>query len=176
MTRWVAEEAGSLALQVERKLKRFLLKIWRILPYRLQVLLSVVLRPRYQVAACAIILNEQGQLLLCEHTYRRLCPWGLPGGDLKFGEDPQDGVKREVFEETGLTVQDVRLLQIESSQEVHRVILTYLCTGVSGTFVPNEEVSRMEYYDTTALPELYPEHLATIEKALAVLKAERVTR
>ena len=30
--------------------------------------------------------------------------WTLPGGGLDFGEDPADGARREVEEETGLTV------------------------------------------------------------------------
>jgi len=33
--------------------------------------------------------------------------WNAPGGKIKDGESPQDAAKREVFEETGLTVDDV---------------------------------------------------------------------
>ena len=36
--------------------------------------------------------------------------WTLPGGGLDFGEDPVDGVRREVFEETGYHVHVDRLL------------------------------------------------------------------
>lgn len=122
-------------------MKRILLAIWRLLPFWVQRLAATILRPRYQAAVGALIFNDQGQLLLCKHTYRRLQPWGLPGGDLKFGEDPVDGIKREVFEETGLMVQAVRLLLVENSTEIHHIALTYLCTGISGVFVLNEEVS-----------------------------------
>jgi ADP-ribose pyrophosphatase YjhB (NUDIX family) len=154
-------------------MKRFLLKIWRILPFWMQSIAASIIRPRYQVAVGAIIFNEQGQLLLCEHTYRRLHPWGLPGGDLKFGEDPVDGITREVMEETGLTVQKARLLLVENSTEIHKVVLTYLCMGVSGTFVPNEEVSSIQYFDSTTLPEFSMDHRATIEKCLAILNSEK---
>ncbi len=30
--------------------------------------------------------------------------WTLPGGGLEFGEDPADGARREILEETGLSV------------------------------------------------------------------------
>jgi ADP-ribose pyrophosphatase YjhB (NUDIX family) len=138
-------------------------------------LASAIVRPRYQVPAGAIILNAQGQLMLCEHTYRRKYPWGLPGGDIKFGEDPAAAVRRELQEETGLSVQATRLLLLENSKEVRKVTLTYLCTGVSGTFIPNDEVSAIQYFDTGALPAMSLEQQTTIEKALAILKDELAT-
>jgi 8-oxo-dGTP diphosphatase len=151
-------------------LKRLLLQIWRILPFRMQRIASAILRPHFQVAVGGMIFNDQGQLLLCQHTYRRLHPWGLPGGDLKPGEDPQDGIRREVREETGMQVQAVRLLLVESLKEIHQVALTYLCTGVSGEFIPNEEVYSIRYFDTDKLPDFFHEHHATIETCLGILK------
>lgn len=149
-----------------------MLSIWRLMPFWMQRIASIIIRPRYQVAVGAMIFNDQRQLLLCEHTYRRLHPWGLPGGDLNFGEDPVDAVRRELMEETGLSVQETRLLLVESSKEIHHLSLTYLCTGVSGMFVPNEEVSEIRYFDTNNLPDFFQEHLITIERTLAILKAE----
>ena len=153
-------------------MKRFLLRIWRILPPWLEGLASAIVRPRYHIPAGAIIFNEQGQLLLCEHTYRRQYPWGLPGGDIKFGEDPAEAVRRELVEETGLSVQATRLLLIENSKEIRKVTLTYLCTGVSGTFIPSDEVSTLRYFDIDTLPDLSMEQQTTIDKALALLQKE----
>jgi 8-oxo-dGTP diphosphatase len=152
--------------------KRLLLRIWRILPDWMQNIASTIVRPRYQVAAGAVILNEQGQILLCEHTYRRTRPWGLPGGDLKLGETPDEAVRREIKEETGMSVQETKLLLIESLKYAHKINLTYLCSGVSGTFIPNEEVSRIQYFDIEAMPTFSHEQQVSIVNTLSVLKTE----
>lgn len=154
-------------------MKRFLLKVWRILPFWMQSIASAIIRPRYQVAVGAVIFNERHQLLLCKHTYRHLSPWGLPGGDLKYGEDPEEGIKREILEETGLTVKDARLLLVENSSEIHHIFLTYLCTGARGSFVPNEEVSSIRYFEVNALPELFKDNRVTIDKCLLILNSEK---
>jgi ADP-ribose pyrophosphatase YjhB (NUDIX family) len=154
-------------------MKKFLLKIWRGLPFWMQRIAADIIRPRYQVAVGAMIFNDKGQLLLCEHTYRRLYPWGIPGGGLKYGEDPGEGIKREIMEETGLTVKDVRLLLVENSTEIHQITFTYLCTCSQGSFVPNEEVSSIRYFETSALPDFFKEHQETVDKCLAILNSEK---
>jgi ADP-ribose pyrophosphatase YjhB (NUDIX family) len=149
---------------------RVLLKIWRLMPPWMERIASAIVRPKFQVAAGAIILNEQGQLLLNEHTYRRQHPWGLPGGGIHFSEEPAEAVRRELKEETGLSMEEATLLMVENSKDARRVSLTYLCTGISGTFAPSDEVCAIRYFDIEALPELSSEQQTTIEKALEILK------
>jgi ADP-ribose pyrophosphatase YjhB (NUDIX family) len=129
-------------------------------------------RPKYQVAVGAVILNAQGQLLLCKHTYQRKYPWGLPGGDIHFSEDPVDALHRELLEETSLSFGKARLLLVENSTEIRRLRLTYVCTGISGVFAPSDEVASIQYFDPGQLPEFYPEYRVTIERALGLLKSE----
>jgi ADP-ribose pyrophosphatase YjhB (NUDIX family) len=154
-------------------MKRLLLKIWRMLPFWMQGIAAAIIRPRYQAAVGAMIFNEKGQLLLCEHSYRRLHSWGLPGGDLKYGEDPAEGIKREIMEETGLTVKNARLLLVENSTEIHQITMTYLCSCTQGSFIPNEEISSIRYFEPTALPDFFKEHRTTIDKCLAILNSEK---
>ena len=147
-------------------MKKLLLKLWRLMPFWMQRMALFFIRPRYEVSVGAVIFNEQDQLLLCHHTYRREFPWGLPGGDIEPGEDPAEAVRRELWEETGFRAGEVELLLVENWKEFRHVSLTYLCKGVSGDFVPNEEVSRVQYFDPHVLPEFYPPQRVTIARAL----------
>ncbi len=68
--------------------------------------------------------------------------WTLPGGGLRFGEDPVDGVVREVAEETGLTVRVGSLVAVRSTvlepgetpsgDRIHAVGLVYRASADDG--------------------------------------------
>jgi ADP-ribose pyrophosphatase YjhB (NUDIX family) len=66
--------------------------------------------------------------------------WSLPGGVLKSGELLQDGVRREVKEETGVRVQPLGVGEVferlckdrRGRLEYHYVLVDYLCRPVDG--------------------------------------------
>lgn len=65
----------------------------------------------------AIVLNGEGKLLTMRRSATapvRALSWDLPGGDLDVGEDPTEGMVREIKEETGLEVKTPTLFDIEA--------------------------------------------------------------
>ncbi len=52
--------------------------------------------------ASALILNEEGKILLLYH--KKLNVWLYPGGHIESNETPDEAVVREVLEETGLEI------------------------------------------------------------------------
>lgn len=96
--------------------------------------------PTTRVAAYGLVVREQ-QILLC-----RISPrvaewagfWTLPGGGIDFGEDPAEGMVREVREETGLHVQPVRVAGIDSlvvangSAAAHSLRIIYFVETIGG--------------------------------------------
>jgi len=53
----------------------------------------------------AVIIKEDGALLLLRSKGQKFPgKWDLPGGHIHVGEDPKDGLIREVHEETGITL------------------------------------------------------------------------
>jgi ADP-ribose pyrophosphatase YjhB (NUDIX family) len=77
--------------------------------------------------------------------------WTLPGGGLDFGEDPAEGVRREVDEETGLAVRLDGLAGIRSEildpsitvsgHRLHNLQIVYRGTIVAGTLRPEVDGS-----------------------------------
>ena len=128
-----------------------LLRIWRVFPQWMHVLAAKLLRPKFIVAVAALIFDERGRILLFKHTYRKLA-WGIPAGALEHGEQPEDGILREIYEETGMTAKVERLLRGESSSHYHHVSLIYLCSIVGGEFQPTYEISEIRYFDVNDLP------------------------
>jgi 8-oxo-dGTP diphosphatase len=63
-------------------------------------------------AAAAIIQDDEGRVLLIRRGDGR--GWSLPGGMMEPGERIAEAVVREVWEETGLEVEPVRLVGVYS--------------------------------------------------------------
>lgn len=75
-------------------------------------------------AVAGIVLKEN-KVLLVRHTYGvgkgKLI---VPGGYVKYNETPQDAVKREVLEETGVEVQPLNIVGIRFNSKDWYVIFT----------------------------------------------------
>ncbi len=68
--------------------------------------------PRVPASAGGLIGDGAGRLLILKPTYKR--GWTIPGGQIESdGESPWDGCRREVLEETGLTVVAGRLACVD---------------------------------------------------------------
>lgn len=79
------------------------------------------IEPHQRVAAYGVVV-AQGRLLLTQLAPRTGAAgrWNLPGGGIDPGESPVDAVVREVAEETGQVVDDVRLVDVMTQHWVGR--------------------------------------------------------
>ena len=90
--------------------------------------------PTHIVAACGLITNEQGEVLLMRHRQRG---WEVPGGQVEVGEELIAGLQREVEEETGITVTVGRLTGVYSNLQSNentptKVIFAFLGAKSAG--------------------------------------------
>ena len=107
------------------------------------------------------VVIEHGRALLIRRGSEPLRgEWSIPGGTLELGETLEQGVARELLEETGLEVRVIELIEVfdriylESTTEggletktprFHYVIVDYLCERISGTAVAGSDVTDVAY-------------------------------
>ncbi len=91
------------------------------------------------VGVGAVIVDKGRVLLVRRGTEPLRGQWSLPGGLIEIGESLEDGLIREVKEETGLTVEVVELIELldrihREGERVryHYVIADYLCLVAGG--------------------------------------------
>jgi ADP-ribose pyrophosphatase YjhB (NUDIX family) len=121
---------------------RILLGIWKVLAAipGMQVFLLRRINAHFIIGASALVLDEEGRVLLFHHTYRRRYAWGLPGGWLKRGEKPECALEREMREESCLSIEVVAPLAMETTRRGGIVEIIYLAIMKGGEFHPSDEV------------------------------------
>lgn len=73
-------------------------------------------RPVILVGVAVLIRNERGELLLRQ---KKDGSWGLPGGLMELGESAEETGRREVREETGLRLGELKLYSVISGADQH---------------------------------------------------------
>ena len=74
--------------------------------------------PRHSVSVGGAVIREDGRMLAIKRADNG--EWELPGGIVELDEDPRETVRREVLEETGVTVEVTGLLGAYSDPGPHR--------------------------------------------------------
>jgi ADP-ribose pyrophosphatase YjhB (NUDIX family) len=106
----------------------------------------------------ALIHDGHGRLLLVlrgKDPGRGL--WSVPGGKVEPGEDDDTAVRREVTEETALTVTVGRLVGVVERPAPGGifVIYDYLCTATGGTPVPGDDAAAVRWVDAAGFAALH---------------------
>jgi 8-oxo-dGTP diphosphatase len=94
---------------------------------------------KHSVSVAGVIVDEQHRALLIRR--RDNLHWEPPGGVLELGETIEQGLRREVREETGLTVEPVALTGVYKNMTRGIIALVFRCRAVNGRLRTNAEVS-----------------------------------
>jgi 8-oxo-dGTP diphosphatase len=114
---------------------------------------------QHSVSVAGVVVDQDGRALLIRR--RDNAHWEAPGGVLELEESIEDGVRREVKEETGLDVKPVALTGVYKNMARGIVALVFRCAAVSGELTTNDEVTAFRW----ATPE---EIIALADEAFAV--------
>jgi mutator protein MutT len=138
-------------------LKELLGGIWRRVPKRLRRLTMRVTQARFTVTAAAIVVDDQGRVLLLKHRFRAGSGWGIPGGFIEVDEQPEDGVRRELREEVGLELTDVEVIKTRAFKSPRQIEIVFHCRPGGDASPQSMEIRKAQWFTANALPEGLPE-------------------
>jgi 8-oxo-dGTP pyrophosphatase MutT (NUDIX family) len=84
---------------------------------------------------CIVRDDEAGRVLFVRHAYGDRSVWELPGGGMRRREDPEAAVRREMGEELGIELANVRPLGAVEITGSHKRTLLH-CFGASAGGAP----------------------------------------
>jgi 8-oxo-dGTP diphosphatase len=150
--------------------------------------------PERPVVGIGGVIIDQGRTLLIRRGSEPLLgEWSIPGGTLELGESLQEGVARELLEETGLEVRVLDLIEVfdriylgdgSSRVEVkgrprfHFVIADYLCERIGGEPRAGSDVTDVAFALEDELARFHLTETATrvIKKAFAMARAQELAK
>ena len=132
--------------------------------------------PRRPILGIGAIILDRDRVLMVERGQPPLQGyWSLPGGALEPGETLEEGLRREILEETGLEIRPRGVVEIferimrdaAGRTEYHYVIVDYLCRVTGGTLCAASDCANARWVPRRALRNLKITEgtLPVIEKA-----------
>lgn len=103
-----------------------------------------------------IVVDGDGRLLLVRHTYTP--GWHFPGGGVEFGETAETSLRREVLEETGVSLTGpAELLGIYANFKLfpgdHVIVFTARVWEQARPLAPGREIAEARFFETRSLPD-----------------------
>ena len=121
----------------------------------------------------ALPVDDSGNVLLARRGIEPFYgDWNTIGGFLNYEEDPLEGLKREVREETGVECSILRFVTMSADvygDNGQALLNSYFTVRLhSHDFQPQDDVSELRWFSLDALPENLA--FASDRKALHALK------
>ena len=133
------------------------------------------------------VLIREGKVLLTRSVFHTRHFVNFPGGGIEIGEAPMDALRREFREETGLTIEPVRVLFAseglhESTQMPIQIVSMYwLVQETGGKLMEGgngDDVIALFWTDLSRIPteEMFPSDLEFTRKLPGILVNANVAR
>jgi 8-oxo-dGTP diphosphatase len=135
-----------------------------------------------------VIIDRGRAVLIRRGSEPLLGEWSIPGGTLEIGETLEQGVARELLEETGIRVRVLELIEVfdriymengstgakdHKKPRFHYVIADYLCERIGGEPRAGSDVTDLAFVGEDELARFHLTETATriLKKAFAMHRA-----
>jgi 8-oxo-dGTP diphosphatase len=150
--------------------------------------------PERPVVGIGGVIIDRGRTLLIRRGSEPLRgEWSIPGGTLELGETLEEGVAREVLEETGIMIRVIELIEVfdriygedgtiaartQKNPRFHYVIVDYLCERIGGEPRAGSDVTDVAFVFEEELGKYHLTETARriLKKAFAMDRARRKAR
>lgn len=141
-------------------------RLWKKLPRWARKLVTRMYQTKFTASAGVVIVNSRKEILLLDHQIRPGSGWGIPGGFIDHGEQPEESARREVFEETGIKLEAIELVELKT-REGH---IEFLYRGRSDETpkIDGKEILGFGWFKTGDFPDgVNPHQKERLEQAVS---------
>ena len=138
--------------------------IWRRTPRKLRTWAVRVTKSRFTVTAGAIVSDDAGRVLLLCHRFRPGSGWGMPGGFIEQGEQPEDALRRELREEVGLEIHQPKVFTARAFGKPKQIEIVFCCLALGETDQLNFEIKKAAWFYPHEMPKELPADQAELIK------------
>ncbi|SDT77251.1 ADP-ribose pyrophosphatase YjhB, NUDIX family [Streptomyces sp. TLI_053] len=128
--------------------------------------------PLHSVSVAGVVVREDGRLRAIRRADNGT--WEPPGGVLELTETVEDGVRREIFEETGIKVSVERLTGVYKNVTRGIVALVFRCHPEGGAEQLSDESTAVEWLTPAEVDDRMGEVFAV--RMLDALQGDAVPR
>lgn len=114
--------------------------------------LLLLTQATYTIGVSAVVLNQDGAVLLLRNRFRFSNSWQLPGGFVGRGETLERAIQREMREETGMDMTLVRQIQARIDRPQHLDVCFLGTVGAQELILDRSEILDGKFFPIDALP------------------------
>jgi ADP-ribose pyrophosphatase YjhB (NUDIX family) len=139
--------------------------IWKRIPGGLRLKIIRATQKKFTASVAVIITNTNGKVLLLDHILRPGSGWGIPGGFIEHGEQPETAIRREIREEAGIELANLEMLRVRTINR--HIEMLFRAESNDTAEVKSREIKSLGWFAVDEMPgEMSPIQKKIVEKVL----------
>ncbi|TSC89548.1 MAG: NUDIX hydrolase [Parcubacteria group bacterium Gr01-1014_3] len=114
-----------------------------------------IFRPKTFGVKC--VVENDGEVLMIKNSYGGYKQWMFPGGGINNNETPDQAIKRELLEEVGIAVENLRKIGEYTSNQEFKKDTVIVFTGITQNKelnIDTREILEAKWFSIDHLPEI----------------------